>query len=403
MKRSVLCVSAAILLCLALLPGPTSAQTDIRIVEEDIVMTRTNYPPVKPSEGLVRIYAGEWQLTVSAHNYGETVYSWISLVSCKIFVDNVLTGTLVLSSYVYGGGAFFGGTTETDDKTISFSKSGDHEVRIEVWHGTETTPQDAYSFGVLVVKPEITGLQASSRVVRARGDNVLTVSFTNGGNENMRQAVLSVADPKGLTVMPNSVELGDVRAGESKSASFTVSSPAGVALGTALVRFSLSFIDYAGVSHAEEITGEVEVYRMASTLTVSAPGSVENGTTVEIAATLRDTQGNPIANENIAFTARGAAIGSARTDSNGVARLSYRVAETGTLNVGASFAGSASYDASSASGELAVTPAAAFPYWVILLIVPPAALAAVLMIWRRKRGEVRPARKVRRSKSGVSG
>ncbi|PIU14059.1 MAG: hypothetical protein COT21_01240, partial [Hadesarchaea archaeon CG08_land_8_20_14_0_20_51_8] len=66
-----------------------------------------------------------------------------------------------------------------------------------------------------------------------------------------------------------------------------------------------------------------------------------------------------------------------------------------------SFSGSASYDAASGSGELTVTPAAAFPYW-IALIAALAVLAAVLMIWRKKRKEVRPARKVRRSKSEVS-
>jgi hypothetical protein len=265
-----------------------------------------------------------------------------------------------------------------------------HEVRIEVWHGTETTPQDTYSFNVTVVEPEVSGLQASSRVVRALGDNSLAVSFTNGGNENMRQAVLSVADPKGLTITPSQVELGDVRVGQSTSANFDVSSPAGVTLGTVLVRFSLSFIDYAGVSHTEDVSGTVEVYRLSPTLTVSAPSEVENGSTVEIAATLKDLRGNPIANENVTLTAGGVSIGTFRTDSGGVARASYRATETGTLNVGASFSGSASYDATSTSGEFTVTPAAAFPYWVILLIALPMALAAVLVIWRRRRREGKP-------------
>ena len=388
-RRSVLCVLTAVLLCLTVVPELAVAQSDIRIVEESVVMTRTNYPPVKPSEGPVRIYVGDWQLAISAHNYGTAI---ASDVSCKIFVDNVLTGTLAFwqrVSETYWVNEIWQGYTLTVYQTLSISKSGNHEIRIEIWHGTtETQPCDTYSFDVTAVEPEVSNLQAGSRVVRALGDNSLAVSFTNGGNENMRQAVLSVADSGGLTIAPSEVELGDVGAGQSASAGFAVSSPAGVTLGTALPRFSLSFIDYAGIQHTEDVQAEVEVYRLSPTLTVSAPSEVENGATVEIAATLKNPEGDPINNENITLTAGGVTLGVFKTDSGGVARASYRATETGTLNVGASFSGSASYDATSTSGEFTVTPAAAFPYWAILLIALPMALAAVLMIWRRRRREV---------------
>jgi hypothetical protein len=384
MRRSALCVLVAVLLCLAVVPELAAAQIDVRVVEESVVMTRTNYPPIKPSEGPVRIYVGDWQLAISAHNYG---IDYEFDVSCKIIVDNVLTGTLAFTMPgVYWGGEIWPGDTSAPvDQAISISKSGNHEVRIEVWHGTETQPCDTYSFNVTAVEPEVSGLQASSRVVRALGDNSLAVSFTNGGNENMRQAVLSVADPKGLTITPSQVELGDVRVGQSTSANFNASSPAGVTLGTILVRFSLSFIDYAGISHTEDVSGAVEVYRLSPTLTVSAPSSVENGSTVEIAATLKDPGGNPIANENIALTVGGVSIGTFKTDSGGVARASYRATETGTLNVGASFAGSTSYDATSTSGELTVTPATAFPYWVVLLIALLVALGGLAVYMKRRR------------------
>jgi hypothetical protein len=398
MRRSTLCVSVALLLCLVVVPKPAAAQIDVRVVKENVVMTRASYPAVKPSEGLVRAYVGDWQLAVSAYNYG-TEYEYN--VSCKIFVDNALMGTSTFGWWSYWGQYWVDGisqeTAETVNQAISIPRSGNHEIRIEIWHGTtETQPCDTYSFNVTAVEPEVSNLQASSRVVRALGDNSLAVSFTNGGNENMHQAVLSVADSNGLTVTPSSVELGDVNPSEQVSASFTVTSPASVTLGTAQVRFSLSFIDYAGISHTEDVLGTVEVYRLSPTLTVSAPSSVENGSTVEIAATLKDPGGNPIANENITLTIGGVSIGTFKTGSGGAARASYRATETGTLNVGASFSGSASYDATSTSGEFTVTPATAFPYWVILLIALPMALAAVLMIWRRRRREVQPVRKVRR-------
>jgi hypothetical protein len=389
MRRSALCALVALLLCLAVVPKPASAQTDVRIVEENVVMTRTSYPAVKPSEGPVRAYVGDWQLAISAYNYG-TEYEYN--VSCKIFVDNALMGTSTFGWWSYWGQYWVDGisqeTAETVNQAISIPRSGNHEIRIEIWHGTETQPCDTYTFNVTAVEPEVSNLQASSRVVRALGDNSLAVSFTNGGNENMRQAVLSVADSGGLTIAPSSVELGDVNPGERVSASFTVASPAGVTLGTVQVQFSLSFIDYAGISHTETVSGDVEVYRLSPALTVSAPSEVENGATVEIAATLKNPEGDPINNENITLTAGGVTLGVFKTDSGGVARASYRATETGTLNVGASFSGSASYDATSTSGEFTVTPAAAFPYWAILLIALPMALAAVLMIWRRRRREV---------------
>ncbi len=400
MRRSVLCILVALLLCLTIMPRLALAQTGIKVVEEDVVLTKTSYPPVKPSEDPVRIYAWGWMLEIPVRNYdindGDSGFALD--VTARVFLDNILIGEHAIETYNRLLGV---GDTRAAYQTLSISKLGDHEILIQVWHGTETTPQDTYSFNVTVVKSEVSSLQASSKVVRALGDNSLAVSFTNGGNENMRQAVLSVADSKGLTIAPSSVELGDVRAGQSASAGFTVSSPAGVTLGTALPRFSLSFIDYAGIQHTEDVQAEVEVYRLSPTLTVSAPSSVENGATVEIATTLKDPGGNPIANENITLTVGGVTLGVFKTDSSGVARASYKATETGTVNVGASFSGSASYDAASGSGELTVTPAAAFPYW-IALIAALAVLAAVLMIWRKKRKEVRPARKVRRSKSEVS-
>jgi hypothetical protein len=374
----------ALLLCLAFVPSPAAAQSGIKVLPESVVLTRTNYPSVKPSEGPVRIYAGEWSLTIEAHNYDVTEINnsaWALDVKARFFLDNaLLCEELFWGPYWYAAGYIQVGSSSgaAPVQALSLSKPGVHEVRIEVWHGTETTPQDTYSFNVTVVEPEVSGLQASSRVVRALGDNSLAVSFTNGGNENMRQAVLSVAASGGLTITPSQVELGDVNPGEQISAGFTVSSPASVTLGTAQVRFSLSFIDYVGVSHTEDVSGTVEVYRLSPTLTLSAPSSVENSSTVEIAATLKDPGGNPIANENIALTVGGVALGVFKTDSGGVARASYRVTETGTLNVGASFSGSTSYEASSSSAQLTVTPSTMAPSSSILLLVALVALFVAL-------------------------
>jgi len=409
MKKSLLAPVLVLLLCLALLPGTARAQTGLKLVEEDIVITRTSYPPVKPSEGPVKIYAGESTLQFGVHNYDvidATKYeSWTGskvgdygYATVRIFLGNVLTADLSCHDYWSWGpsggsieGIFVGNTSKNPVTSISFSK-GEHEVRIEVWHADETQPHDTYSFNVLVVKPEVSGLQASSKVVRALGENSLGVSFTNGGNENMRQAVLSVADSGGLTITPNEVELGDVNPGEQVSANFAVSSPASVTLGTTQIRFSLSFMDYAGVPHEEDIYGEVEVYRLSPTLTLLLPDSVENGSNVEILAVLKDPEGNPVAGENITLTVGGVELGTFKTDSNGAARASYKATETGAFDVGASFPGSASYSASSASADLTVTPVV-FPLWIILLAVIIVASVVGLAAYLKRRRARRCTRK----------
>jgi len=397
MRRSVLCVLVALVLCFTFLPGQALAQTGIKIETEDMVITRTNYPSVKPAEGSVRIYAGEWSLSFEAHNYdvrdGYYRGYHADSVKARVFLDNVLLNERSFRSYAGGFewiDGIYVGHSSTGGQTLSISELGEHEVRIEVWHGDETQPQDTYGFNVLVVKPEVSGLQARSRVVRAIGENSLGVSFTNGGNENMRQAVLAVADSGGLAIEPGEVELGDVNPGEQVSASFAVSSPASVTLGTTQIRFSLSFIDYAGVPHEEDIYGEVEVYRLSPTLTLLLPDSVENGSNVEILAVLKDPDGNPVAGENITLTIGGVELGTFKTDSNGAARASYRATETGAFDVGASFPGSASYSASSASADLTVTPAV-FPLWIILLAVIIVASVVGLAAYLKRRGPRRRA------------
>ena len=401
MRRSVLCVSVAVVLCFVHLPEPTAAQTGLKV--EDVILTRTNYPSVQPLGGHVEIYAGDWTLDFKIHNYSSDS---VTGVKVRTFVDNVFFHgegyySPFHSVYYYFGHPYYydydyidgeGALDVYPSTYLSMPDRGEHEVTIQVWCGTETQPQDIYSLRVVVMKPEVSSLQANSRVVRALGDNSLAVSFTNSGNENMRQAVLSVADPKGLTITPSQVELGDVRVGQSTSANFNVSSPAGVTLGTVLVRFSLSFIDYAGISHTEDVSGAVEVYRLSPTLTLSLPNSVESGSSAQISAVLRDPSGAPIPNENIILSVGGSST-VFKTDSNGVVQTNYKFTETGTRNMGASFAGSASYDAASASGEFTVTPATAFPYWVVLLIALLAMLGG-LAAYLRRRGPRRAFRRV---------
>ena len=67
-----LCVLVALLLCFASMTKPAlaqTAQTGIKVNRENVALTRTSYPSVRPSEGPVRIYLGEWQLKFTVINY----------------------------------------------------------------------------------------------------------------------------------------------------------------------------------------------------------------------------------------------------------------------------------------------------------------------------------------------
>lgn len=374
-----------LLSCLPILgaqPGPGGY---LGIVKDSVIFRRDPYPPVKPSEGPVRIYAGEWQMDVKVHNYAD--FNMHALV--KIFVDGKFSWQdHATSGFEWGDPLALGkGATSTQFyngslPTFQFER-GSHRIRIEVWHSNsdETQPQDTYEFEIKVVKAVISS-SAKSKVVRGIGENTLTVSITNDGDDDMRQARLSIGDSKGLIITPSSTELGDVRCGESKQASFKVSAPASVLLGTVLPSFSLSFIDYAGISHTESIQAEVEVYRLPSSLTLQLPERITVGSTVEIKAILRAPNGTPLAGENISITVDGRTLGTFRTSADGVATAKYRPEQVGSVQVEASFGGSASYEASSDSQLLAVSEQG-FPYWIPLLLLILVAVA-IGAWWKHK-------------------
>jgi len=415
-KRLVAGVLTVTALLLGLLPGLAAAQ-EVKLTIENVAVIKEHYP-TQPAEEHVKIYAGEFNLKIKIFAYSEISTATVSDITTQIFLDNSLVREC---KYYYTPPHYWGAPyinpNSTGYATSSYgegagdpeffiSKPGAHEILIQVWHGDETQPQDTYGFSLLVVKPEVSNLQASSKVVRALGENSLNVSFTNGGNTSMRQAVLSVADSGGLTLEPGQVELGDIDPGETASASFKVSAPATVPIGTARVSFHLSFIDYAGVQHeeTEDVYAEVEVYRLSPTLTLSLPSSVENGNTVSISATLKDPEGNPIPNENIGLSVGGVDLGVFKTGTDGVARASYTATETGALDVEASFPGSASYDVASDSGTLTVTPATSFgvpfPSWVLPVIL--IALVFAVSATYLKRRKPRQGRKTKSGKLSCS-
>ena len=82
-----------------------------------------------------------------------------------------------------------------------------------------------------------------------------------------------------------------------------------------------------------------------------------NGEVTNLTSQLTDSNGNPIANKSITFRINDAIVGSAITDSNGTATLTYNITQTkGTYNFDACFYGDGTYDNCIGSGNLIVNP-----------------------------------------------
>jgi len=92
-------------------------------------------------------------------------------------------------------------------------------------------------------------------------------------------------------------------------------------------------------------------------MTISAPTSARLDDTISLTATLRDSGNNPVVGAPVSFGFDSQGIGSATTDSSGVATLSYKLAtNAGSHVVTASYAGSNTYTPSTAKSALTVSP-----------------------------------------------
>jgi len=101
--------------------------------------------------------------------------------------------------------------------------------------------------------------------------------------------------------------------------------------------------------------GTLTVYKNSTHIEVANVAGI-NGSPVELQATLTDQgNGNPIPGQTIDFTVNSVSVGSAVTDSSGVARLSYPIIlAPGIYTVNATYAGNSVYNATHGTGLLTV-------------------------------------------------
>ena len=136
------------------------------------------------------------------------------------------------------------------------------------------------------------------------------------------------------------------------------------------VSFDKEELDAAGVTPAgfdfaaletmeQEIVGQspTPISTLIPTYLLADPVSGKTGDTVNLTATLQDTQNNSgVPNESITFSVDGTPVGTAITDSNGLATLPYPITQdVGDYKIDVDFAGDATYDSTEGINTLTVS------------------------------------------------
>jgi len=137
------------------------------------------------------------------------------------------------------------------------------------------------------------------------------------------------------------------------------------------------------------VLSEEAVTQLGTTLTIGVPSAII-GKPVTLNATLRDENGNPIQGKNIEFQIYNGTswskIGSANTNLNGIASISYTPSSTGTFQVRAVFNGTSNYSqTTSMAGSLKVDTDFT-PYYLIGAIVITCVCGTVgYVVYRRRK------------------
>jgi hypothetical protein len=264
----------------------------------------------------------------------------------------------------------YAGYPFTDNWSTILSGPDNQSWTVELWW--ENYPEDAKEFNVWVVKLFVDNWSPTPLAVeKGRTEpSSWSISFNNGGNDVMENASISVVDPVDLQISPTTQNLGDITAGGTSSTTFSVTAlPLTLTTGQRDIKFQITYYDFMGISHTENMSATVNVDRLSTSIALSLdPSSVKIDNSTTITATLADGNGSPMANQEISFYIGSIAIGSENTDSFGeAAQIFVANLDAGTYAINASFAGTADYKPSSQTATLTVEP---FSTTLVLDIIP---------------------------------
>ncbi|MGC8674455.1 MAG: ABC transporter substrate-binding protein, partial [Thermoprotei archaeon] len=189
-----------------------------------------------------------------------------------------------------------------------------------------------------------------------------------------------VAPATELNFLVNGVKVGSATTNYNGTASITYTP---TSAGTYSVQVQPAF--NTSITGTASLTASTPLVPSSISVTLT-PASVTAGTPVTLSATVTASSGQPMPNTPVNFLVNGASVGSAVTNSNGVATLTYTPTSAGTYSVQAqsavktSVTGTATLTASSPPSSSAALYEGIAAAVVIVIVV----VAAVLLLARRK-------------------
>jgi len=174
----------------------------------------------------------------------------------RIHRDGELAGT---SSETFVGI----GSSDTDVFAYVVHGPATHSLRVELWweNWGEHLLVDVKEFEIKAVFLDVsswTSLAVS--VERGFEAKDLTVTFTNGGNDYMYNVSVSVTDSAGLTVTPQTQNLGTINEGGTKTTTFSVEASRDLTPKEYRITFEVAYDDLRGVTDAGAFQAHVTVH-----------------------------------------------------------------------------------------------------------------------------------------------
>ena len=298
-----------------------------------------------------KIYDGDSEVfifTISNGNPAETLF----------FLTVIRDGTIIYAeSPAQAWPCATGGTAQHQVTIPNWQGPKTYGLRAELYSSPSQTLQDMTSFTVVVVKLFVSNWSplSSTIPVGKASPTPLTVTFTNGGNDYMRNTIVSIANPSGMEVNPPSQALGDIPKAESRTASFLVRAPETLSPGQYTLNFKIEYDDFKGGHHVETKPAPVNVVKQETKIDLSvSPNTIKVGEAVKITASLISGNGDPLRDEQINFFLDSNLLGSSVTDGSGNAFFEFKVEEAGQFQVKATYSGSSRYEACSNVTSLTV-------------------------------------------------
>jgi hypothetical protein len=225
---------------------------------------------------------------------------------------------------------------------------GTYTLTVELASATSDSTLDSRQLMLTVVK--LTAGDWASSVSKATwGLNEtlpFRVNFTNIGNDDMFDTVLTVMKSD-LKISPlSSGNIGRVRSFETKTVTFTLGSLKGkdVKPGTYKITFRLLFNDFRGVAHSQDETLEFKLEKMKLNISLSTtPTRPKYGDEIRFKLKLTDMNGKPLPDEQLTIQV-GAATMRNLTDQHGETTYTYSgVLDSGEHDVKTIYDGSEYY------------------------------------------------------------